>query len=90
MHAPAATAGVGVATSAVPSSRARMASTLVRRLARRHCSSGGAWSAEWAKAGLGAKRAGADATLNRLLFVETGFGCDQHGDRTEEELEAYM
>ena len=37
---------------------------------------------EWAKAGLGAYRADATSeSLNRLLFVQTGFGCDQHGDR---------
>lgn len=41
------------------------------------------WSGEWAKAGLGAKRAMDSDVLNRLLFVQAGFGCDQHGDRTK-------
>ena len=41
------------------------------------------WSDEWAKAGLGAARATTDEHLNRLLFVQTGFGCDQHGDRSK-------
>ena len=41
------------------------------------------WSAEWAAAGLGASRAEPGEVLNRLLFVQTGFGCDQHGDRTK-------
>jgi len=38
-------------------------------------------SPEWQAAGLGAQRAGPDETLNRLLFVQLGFGCDQHGNR---------
>ena len=42
-----------------------------------------AWSEEWARAGLGAKQAESTDVLNRLLFVQTGFGCDQHGDRTK-------
>ena len=41
------------------------------------------WSEEWAKAGLGAARAEPGEVLNRLLFVQTGFGCDQHGDRSK-------
>jgi len=41
-------------------------------------------SEEWAKAGLGAKRADPEVEhLNRLLFVQCGFGCDQHGDRSK-------
>ena len=32
------------------------------------------WSDEWARAGLGATRAEPHETLNRLLFVQTGFG----------------
>mmetsp|Transcript_47695 Transcript_47695/g.121698 ORF Transcript_47695/g.121698 Transcript_47695/m.121698 type:complete len:226 (-) Transcript_47695:164-841(-) len=40
------------------------------------------WNDEWARVGLGAHKADAGVeTLNRLLFVQTGFGCDQHGDR---------
>jgi uncharacterized protein (TIGR02058 family) len=47
-------------------------------------SSNNARSAEWAAAGLGAERADFDKEqLNRLLFVQIGFGCDQHGDRTK-------
>ena len=44
------------------------------------------WSEEWRRAGLGATReaAGGTASLNRLMFVQCGFGCDQHGDRTGE------
>lgn len=42
-----------------------------------------AWNEEWARAGLGAARAGPNDHLNRLLFVQTGFGCDQHGDRSK-------
>ena len=41
------------------------------------------WSEEWAKAGLGVMRAAPGEALNRLLFVQVGFGCDQHGDRTK-------
>ena len=37
------------------------------------------WSAEWEKLNLGAKKAPAGAVLNKLLFVECGFGVDQHG-----------
>jgi uncharacterized protein (TIGR02058 family) len=40
------------------------------------------WSAEWKEAGLGAKMASQTEELNRLLFVQCGIGCDQHGDRT--------
>ena len=43
--------------------------------------SSASWSPEWAKAGLGADTAAAGATLNRVMFVQCGFGCDQHGDR---------
>uniref|UniRef100_A0A7S0EKE1 Uncharacterized protein n=1 Tax=Phaeocystis antarctica TaxID=33657 RepID=A0A7S0EKE1_9EUKA len=38
-------------------------------------------SDEWARVGLGANRAAPHEKLNRLLFVQCGFGCDQHGDR---------
>ncbi|KAG8459798.1 hypothetical protein KFE25_014361 [Diacronema lutheri] len=42
------------------------------------------WSAEWQAIGLGATRADASTgPLNRLLFVQLGFGCDQHGDRSK-------
>ena len=39
------------------------------------------WSEEWAKAGLGADASSAGDVLNRVMFVQVGFGCDQHGDR---------
>lgn len=40
------------------------------------------WSAEWKAIGLGASKADASSSsLNKLLFVQIGFGCDQHGDR---------
>lgn len=42
-----------------------------------------AWSDEWKRLGLGATKAATDkGALNRLLFVQCGFGCDQHGDRS--------
>jgi uncharacterized protein (TIGR02058 family) len=42
------------------------------------------WSDEWKRLGLGATKAASDkGALNRLLFVQCGFGCDQHGDRTK-------
>ena len=41
-----------------------------------------AWNEEWRRLGLGAVQEGDSAPpLNRLMFVQTGFGCDQHGDR---------
>jgi uncharacterized protein (TIGR02058 family) len=43
-----------------------------------------AWSEEWKSIGLGATKAATDkGALNRLLFVQVGFGCDQHGDRSK-------
>jgi len=63
----------------------RMRSTLLSAIGRRTIASATTrpWSAEWAKAGLGAQLASADEVLNRLLFVQVGFGCDQHGDRSK-------
>jgi uncharacterized protein (TIGR02058 family) len=40
-------------------------------------------SDEWVSAGLGVRRASSDDVLNRLMFVQLGFGCDQHGDRAK-------
>ena len=40
-----------------------------------------AWNEEWRRVGLGAEHEGGDAVMNRLMFVQCGFGCDQHGDR---------
>lgn len=39
------------------------------------------WSEEWKSAGLGARLPKSDAEMTNLLFVQTGFGVDQHGDR---------
>ena len=47
-------------------------------------------SAEWTAAGLGVQMAGPNEFLNRLLFVQTGFGCDQHGDRSKGSTKAAM
>ena len=52
---------------------------------RRHCSTAASsthWNEEWAKAGLGAARAGSSDVLNRVMFIQLGFGVDQHGDRS--------
>ena len=40
-----------------------------------------AWNEEWRRLGLGAVQEASAPALNRLMFVQTGFGCDQHGDR---------
>ena len=40
------------------------------------------WSQEWKDIGLGAHKAPTEARLTQLLFVELGFGVDQHGDQT--------
>ena len=37
------------------------------------------WSDEWKRLGLGASLVGDDIPLTNLLFVEVGFGADQHG-----------
>ena len=42
------------------------------------------WSDEWKALGLGAKLPKPGAQMTNLLFVETGFGVDQHGDRGKE------
>jgi hypothetical protein len=41
------------------------------------------WSKEWDKISLGATPPWqhAETAMGTVLFVETGFGCDQHGDR---------
>ena len=42
-----------------------------------------AWSEEWRSLGLGARLPERpDSRITNLLFVQTGFGVDQHGDRT--------
>jgi len=43
------------------------------------------WSEEWKLLGLGARLPRtADARITNLLFVQTGFGVDQHGDRSSD------
>jgi len=41
------------------------------------------WSNEWENASLGAKPPWqhAEESMDKVLFVESGMGCDQHGDR---------
>ena len=42
-----------------------------------------AWSEEWRSLGLGARLPERpDSRITNLLFVQTGFGVDQHGDRS--------
>ena len=57
----------------------RRSALLLRRLAS--STSNDATSPAWKEAGLGASRALPHEKLNRLLFVQLGFGVDQHGDR---------
>ena len=51
---------------------------------------GDATTEEWVAAGLGCKPAGPDDVLNRLMFVQLGFGCDQHGDRSKGSTKAAL
>ena len=39
----------------------------------------GASTQEWRAAGLGAEWAPPETTLNEIVFVQAGMGCDQHG-----------
>lgn len=39
------------------------------------------WSQEWKAAGLGPRLAVPGSHMTNILFVQTGFGVDQHGDR---------
>lgn len=39
------------------------------------------WSEEWKSLGFGARLPREGAVMTNLLFVQTGFGVDQHGDR---------
>ncbi|KAK3279239.1 hypothetical protein CYMTET_12867 [Cymbomonas tetramitiformis] len=41
------------------------------------------WSEEWKKAGLKATQAPSTSVMQKVLFIETGMGCDQHGSREE-------
>lgn len=67
----------------IPHLRRHCAATALPSAGRRHCAASSQhWSEEWAKAGLGAGRAGGGDVLNRVLFIQLGFGCDQHGDRS--------
>ena len=66
-----------------PCTRSRLR-VLATRLPTRGASStstNDATSAAWKAAGLGVSRAQPTETLNRLMFVQLGFGVDQHGDR---------
>jgi len=40
------------------------------------------WSKEWERLGLGARLPHPSAQMTNMLFVQTGFGVDQHGDRS--------
>ena len=42
------------------------------------------WNDEWKSIGLGARLPKPDAEMTNLLFVQTGFGVDQHGDRKKD------
>ena len=42
------------------------------------------WSEEWKVLGLGARLPKPGSQITNLLFVQTGFGVDQHGDRGKE------
>mmetsp|Transcript_44335 Transcript_44335/g.84785 ORF Transcript_44335/g.84785 Transcript_44335/m.84785 type:complete len:164 (+) Transcript_44335:169-660(+) len=41
------------------------------------------WNAEWKKAQLKASQARDTDAIGRVLFIECGMGCDQHGQREE-------
>ena len=41
------------------------------------------WSEEWKRLKLHADAPPLGAVLDRLAFVQMGFGCDQHGDRSK-------
>ena len=45
----------------------------------RRAASTGASTQEWKAAGLGAQWASPETTLNEIVFVQAGMGCDQHG-----------
>ena len=66
-------AGVMLVTTQV---RARLSSTSLAA-ARSLCTKIRPLSDEWARVGLGANRAAPHEKLNRLLFVQCGFGCDR-------------
>lgn len=42
------------------------------------------WNDEWKSIGLGARLPKPDAEITNLLFVQTGFGVDQHGNRKKD------
>ena len=75
------------AAALAPPALMRGASSCLRQQRRHLVGSGGinndATSAEWAAAGLGIVHADPSTeTMNRLMFVQVGFGVDQHGDRS--------
>jgi len=51
------------------------------RHSRRCSTPPAAWNDEWRRLGLVAKATASARPLNRLMFVQCGFGNDQHGDR---------
>ena len=42
------------------------------------------WNEEWKSIGLGARLPKNGAKMTNMLFVQTGFGVDQHGDREKD------
>lgn len=42
------------------------------------------WNEEWKSLGFGVQPSKEDAIITNLLFVQTGFGVDQHGDRVKD------
>ena len=59
----------------------RPSHAVARSLARQAQSDAAFWSEEWRRLGLRARAAPEGAALDRLAFVQLGFGCDQHGRR---------
>ena len=59
----------------------RPAHAFARSWTRRAQTDAAFWSEEWKRLGLRARAAPEGAALDRLAFVQLGFGCDQHGRR---------
>ena len=60
---------------------ARCSSSLSSSSSETERATSASWSEEWKRLGLGARLARPGSKLTQLLFVELGFGVDQHGDR---------
>lgn len=58
---------------------ARLFACSRKAITTRCASTTGAASQEWKAAGLGAQWAPPETTLNEIVFVQAGMGCDQHG-----------